>query len=497
MNESFKNLKTLSSELFDLCRIRELLGWDQEVYMPSGAAEGRGEQIATLSVLIHQKQSSSEMAKLLESSSDELNSNPTNYSDSEKALVRVMKRSYDHATKIPESFVSESNKIISVAIATWVQARKNNNYALYAPYLEKIVDLNIKQAEYLGYKEHPLDALLDLFEEGLKTKDIEVVFEKIKEPLIEILNECKNDWSDELHISPTMEECDQIEFSKKILTKIGFDFSRGRLDTTIHPFMTSLGHNDRRVTSRYNPNQVEFLFSALHEGGHALYEQGIGQDIARSMLDEGVSLGIHESQSRFWENIVGRSRLFWETNYTQLQEAFPEQFKKYSIDEFYKRINRVKPDFIRVDADELTYNLHILIRFEIEKAMIEGSLKVKDAPEVWRVLYKKYLGLDIPNDTVGILQDVHWAHGTIGYFATYTLGNLASAQIWNTYKKHDPAFRETIRSGNLEKVRLWLCENIYQHGSVYKPDELILRISGESLNPNYLIEYLREKYIGK
>jgi carboxypeptidase Taq len=489
--EKLLQLKKISAELFDLGRIRELLAWDQEVYMPPGAAEGRGEQMATLSLIIHKKQTSSDLGELLQ----ELAESSGSLSDEDKALVRVMKRGYDLSTKLPESFVSESTKAVSAAIPKWIEARKNKDFSIFQPHLEKIIALNKQQAGYLGYSDHPMDPLLDIYEEGLTVAEVTKVFDEIKEPLIDLLNQAKNIWNTTLEFSEPLVQEKQIEFSHEILKKIGYDFNRGRLDSTIHPFMIALGHDDRRVTSRYNPNQIEFVFSALHEGGHALYEQGISKELARTALDEGVSLGIHESQSRFWENIVGRSREFWENYYSELQNAFPSQFKSISLDDFYKRINEVKPGFIRVDADEVTYNLHILVRFEIEKALIEGTLDVKDAPEAWNAKYKEYLGLDIPNYALGILQDVHWAHGTVGYFATYTLGNLASAQIWNSYKKYDAHAAETIQTGNLDKIRSWLTENIYQHGSVYTPTELMKRVTGEPLQSKYLLEYLRGKYL--
>jgi len=493
--KNIERLKELSFELFDLQTIAALLAWDQEVYMPVGAVIDRSNQLALMSRLIHQKETAVEIGELILAIEEEVKQNPASFTTIDLALVRVMKRDHQQSTKIPEDFVVEFTMLTSQSVSAWVRARKNSNFSEFAPFLSKIVEMCRKQTEYLGYKEHPYDALLDLYEEGLTTKEVAAVFEEIKNPLIEIAREAGKKWSEGIHFDAELSEGSEKAFAHHMLEQIGYDFNRGRMDTAPHPFMERFGHDDRRVTNRYNPHAVEFIFSALHEGGHALYEQGIAKELARTSLDSGVSLGIHESQSRMWENMIGRNRAFWDCHYDSLVKAFPKQFTNIPVDEFYRRINRVKPGLIRVDADEVTYNLHILIRFEIEKALIEGVLDVDDLPKVWNAKYKEYLGVDVPDDANGVLQDIHWAHGGVGYFPTYTLGNLNAAQIWNTYKKLDHDIEGTLRSGNSEKIKSWLSEKIYKHGSVYTPKELIKRITGENVQAKYLLEYLREKYL--
>ncbi|MDX2434922.1 MAG: carboxypeptidase M32, partial [Desulfobacterales bacterium] len=286
---------------------------------------------------------------------------------------------------------------------------------------------------------------------------------------------------------------DQVHFSERILAEIGYDFNRGRQDISAQPFTPSLGHNDRRVTTRFRPDSLEFIFSALHEGGHALYEQNIAEEYAETPLDEGVSLGIHESQSRLWENIIGRSHLFWEKQYPLLQESLPEQFQNIDLDDFVRHINRVHPGMIRVEADEVSYNLHVLIRFELERGLMEGTIGAADLPGLWNEKYQHYLGVKVDSDANGVLQDIHWAHGSFGYFPTYTIGNLAAAQIWNTYCQFDPDHRQTLLQGKLDKIRNWLTENIYRHGAFYPPADLLQKVCGEPLNSKYFIDYLKNK----
>jgi carboxypeptidase Taq len=285
----------------------------------------------------------------------------------------------------------------------------------------------------------------------------------------------------------------QVAFSEKLLAEIGYDFNRGRQDISAHPFTTSLGHNDRRVTNRFRPDSIEFIFSALHEGGHALYEQNISGEHTDTPLDEGVSLGIHESQSRLWENIIGRSRLFWVKYYPVLQEFLPQQFKDVALDDFVHYINRVHPGMIRVEADEVSYNLHVLIRFELEKGLIEGTVRASDLPALWNEKYRDYLGVTVDSDTNGVLQDIHWAHGSFGYFPTYTIGNIAAAQIWHSYCLYDTAYKQTLQQGNLAKIRQWLTKKIYCHGAVYPPAELLQKVCGETLNAKHFIKYLKNK----
>ncbi len=490
--KTIKEIRLKAAELTNLNNILALLQWDQEVMMPAGAVDGRAAQFSALSTIVHQKICDPRLGELLH----ELAGRLDEVSNEDRALVRVLKREYDKNTKLPEKFVADFARLTSESLPVWVNARKQNNFQQFLPVLERVITMCRQQADFLGYDDHPYDALLDLYEEGLTTKALDKLFGSLQTELSHLLQQKASQEKpvpENLpHIGP-MQLQDQVRFSEKLLAEIGYDFNRGRQDISAHPFTTSLGHNDRRVTNRFRPESLEFIFSALHEGGHALYEQNIAAEYADTPLDEGISLGIHESQSRLWENIIGRSRLFWHKYYPLLQESLPYQFKEISLDSFVHYINRIHPGMIRVEADEVSYNLHVLIRFELEKGLIEGTMTAADLPALWNEKYKNYLGVKVDSDANGVLQDIHWAHGSFGYFPTYTLGNLAAAQIWHTYCLYDTDYKQTLQQGNLAKIRKWLTENIYCHGAFYPPADLLQKVCGESLNSNYFIEYLKNK----
>ena len=487
-----EELRLRATELTNLNNILALLHWDKEVMMPTGGAAGRAAQFSVLSTIVHQKICDPRLGELLQ----ELAGRPSELSDGDQALVRVLKREYDKNTKLPEKFVADFARLTSEALPVWVNARKQNDFKQFLPLLQRIITMCRKKADFLGYGHHPYDALLDLYEEGLTTKNLDALFGSLQSELRNLL---QHQFYQErtLPVSlgniPSMQPQEQVRFSERLLAEIGYDFNRGRQDISAHPFTTSLGHNDRRVTNRFRHDSIEFIFSALHEGGHALYEQNISAEYSDTPLDEGVSLGIHESQSRLWENIIGRSRLFWDKYYPMLQEFLPHPFKAVALDDFVHYINRVHPGMIRVEADEVTYNLHVLIRFELEKGLIEGTVAASDLPPLWNEKYMNYLGVKVDSDANGALQDIHWAHGSFGYFPTYTIGNLAAAQIWHSYCLYDPGYKQTLQQGNLTKIRTWLTKNIYCHGGLYPPAELLQRICGEALNANYFIEYLKSK----
>jgi carboxypeptidase Taq len=479
-------------ELTNLNSIMALLQWDQEVMMPSGGAAGRAEQFSVLSTILHQKITASDLGIILQ----DLSAAPEGLSPFDLSLIRVMKREYDKNTRLPEKFVADFSRLTSEALPVWVEARKKNDFGNFQPLLERIINMCREKAKFLGYTAHPYDALLDLYEEGLTTGELETLFSNLKTELSQLLQQMVSQQKsvpEKFTQMAPMQLKDQVDVSERLLAEIGYDFNRGRQDISAHPFTTSLGHGDRRVTNRFRPDSLEFIFSALHEGGHALYEQNISEEYAETPLDEGVSLGIHESQSRFWENIIGRSRLFWQRYYPVLLDSMPEQFNKITLDEFVSHINRVNPGMIRVEADEVSYNLHVLIRFELEKALLEGVINAADLPALWNEKYQKYLNVTVESDANGVLQDIHWAHGSFGYFPTYTIGNLASAQIWQTYCRFDPGHQETLMQGKLDKIRCWLTEKIYSHGAFYPPAELLQNVCDEPLNSRYFIDYLKNK----
>jgi carboxypeptidase Taq len=465
--------------------------------MPVNGTKDRANQLATLSSVMHRKIVSPTLQKLLAQAEDDQDK----LSVIDRALVRVMRREFEQNSKLPESFVAEFSRLTSQALPVWVEARRQSDFELFRPLLEKIVDACREKAEFLGYAEEPYDALLDLHEEGLLTSRVSFLFDRVKPVLVDLIARIGSPAEESPLGVKQSTVPEQIAFSRKILEKIGYDFDRGRQDQSAHPFSTSLGHDDRRVTNRYDPDSFDFIFTALHEGGHALYEQGVASELAQTYLDEGISLGIHESQSRLWENIIGRSLPFWQHFFADLQQTFPEQFGSLTAEGFYRTINTVRPDFIRVEADEVSYNLHVLIRFELEKGLFDGSIRVSDLPSLWQEKYCDYLGVSFARladaDAKGVLQDVHWAHGSFGYFPTYTIGNLAAAQFWASYCRYDPDYQQTLASGNLPKIRAWLGENIYRHGAVYPPEELIERVTGEKLSEVYFLQYLTDKFGGK
>jgi carboxypeptidase Taq len=490
--KKIEELRLRATELTNLNNILALLQWDQEVMLPSGGADGRAAQLSVLSTITHQKITEPCLGELLQKLSD----SQDDLSPGDKALMRVLKREYDKNTKLPEKFVADFARLTSESLPVWVTARKENNFNKFLPLLERVISMCRQKADFLGFEDHPYDALLDLYEEGLTTHDLDALFGSLQLELSQLLQHKafqENTIPENLAKMEPMQLQDQVRFSERLLAEIGYDFDRGRQDISAHPFTTSLGHNDRRVTNRFRPDSLEFIFSALHEGGHALYEQNISAEHADTPLDEGVSLGIHESQSRLWENIIGRSHPFWEKHFPVLQEFLPNQFESILLDDFVHYINRVHPGMIRVEADEVSYNLHVLIRFELEKGLIEGTLKASDLPVLWNEKYKKYLGVKVDSDTNGVLQDIHWAHGSFGYFPTYTIGNLAAAQIWNTYCRCDSDFKKTLQQGKLQKIRKWLTENIYCHGAFYPPAELLQKVCGEPLNTTYFVNYLKTK----
>jgi len=488
-----QELRKFSNRITGLHNILSLMQWDQEVMLPSAGTNGRADQFALLSSILHDMIVSPELERLLKNAEEIQDRLPVG----DCALVRVMRREYDQNSKLPKKFVSEFSRLTSRALPVWVEARRKSDFSLFLPLLEKIIAFCRQKAEYLGYEKEPYDALLDLYEEGLSTAEVHRIFTSLRPILIELIDSFGSLSAKKTLFGTSFDHDSQIAFSEELLQTIGFDFSRGRQDQSAHPFTTSLGHHDRRVTNRFSSDSIEFIFSALHEGGHALYEQGVAENLAETHLDAGISLGIHESQSRLWENIIGRSLPFWTCFYPRLRQRFPAQFGEMPLASFLHEINAIRPGLIRVEADEVSYNLHILIRFELEKALFDGHISAPDLPHLWNEKYRNYLGIpvaDLPAaDANGVLQDIHWAHGSFGYFPTYTIGNLAAAQFWKAYCRFDPDHRQTLLTGSLHKIRAWLTDNIYQHGAIFPPGVLIQRVTGEKLSELHFVEYIKDK----
>jgi carboxypeptidase Taq len=407
-------------------------------------------------------------------------------------------RSFRRQKKLPESFVRELAEVSSSAQTTWARAREKNDFKLFLPALRKIIELKQKEAKYVGFTDSPYDALLETYEPGMSTVEVSKILNDLKDflvPFLATLTKTAQKKTAKTHGHFPIDR--QHAFNQSIAAKLGFDFGAGRLDKSTHPFTTNFHPNDVRITTRYREDDVLYSIpSTVHETGHALYEQGLMAEHFGTPLGESVSLGIHESQSRLWENMIGRSRPFWKHFYPILQKEFPVPFRKLTFDEFYRTQNVVTPSFIRTEADEVTYNLHIILRFEIEKELIEGSIDPVDLPKIWNAKMKQYLGIDVPSDREGVLQDVHWSAGLFGYFPTYSLGNLYAAQLWYQMQKEIPNLQKSIAAGKFADIREWLRVKIHRQGKAYSATELIKKITGEYPNSRYFSDYLREKYSG-
>jgi carboxypeptidase Taq len=491
----YHELHELSKTCSAYQSIQYLLEWDQETYMPSQAADFRATQCALIAGHGHKLRTSPKFSQLLKQlinlESGQI-SDPS-LSDPQKAALREWRRDFMKAVKLPISFVKTMALTSSQACHAWSLAKKESNFKAFAPFLEKIVKLNQKKAKLLGYTDHPYDALLDLYEPDMTSHRLTQLFDRLKIALSSLVKKTTGPIDNRFlkqEFSPEV----QMQFGKKLLRSMGFNPESSRLDISSHPFCCPISPYDTRMTTRiHSEDLMSNIFSVIHEGGHGLYHQGLPIESFGSPLAESVSLGIDESQSRFWETRIGRSLPFWKYFYPELQQAFP-QLKAVTLEQFYPAINIVQPSFIRVEADEVTYGLHVIIRFEIEKALIEGSLRVKDLPKVWNEKMHDYLGITPANDAQGCLQDIHWSLGMMGYFPTYVLGNLYASQFFTQFEKAHPDWQARVAKGDLAFINQWLHTHIHQWGRHYTPDELAERITGRPLDETAFVNYLTEKY---
>jgi carboxypeptidase Taq len=494
MEEKLNLLKEILAEVSELTYASALLDWDQQCYMPPMGAEGRGQQQGTLGRLAHERFVSEEVGRLLEDLKPyAAQLDPDSF---EARLLKVTNRNYQKEVKVPSRWVVDYAQTTSVAHGAWAEARQENNFEKFLPYLEKIIDLRKEYASFFAPIEHVYDALLDDFEPGMKTADVKAIFEALRPQQVELIRKISESKQvDDSFLHQKYDEQKQWDFGVQVVTAFGYDWKRGRLDKAAHPFTTNFGINDVRITTRILPEYVgSALFSTMHEAGHAMYEQGMDISLERTPLVGGASLAIHESQSRMWENLIGRSLPFWTHFYPRLQELFPAQLGGVDLKTFYKGINRVEPSLIRVEADEATYNLHIMLRLELEIAMLEGTVAAKDLPELWNTRFQEYLGITPTRDAEGVLQDIHWSAGLVGYFSTYALGNLISAQLWEKMNQDNPGIPEQIQRGDFSQILGWLREKIHCHGSKYEPQELIQRVTGSKIDPAPYMKYLNNKY---
>lgn len=495
MSTHLEQLKERLAQVADLSAVRSLLSWDQQVTMPPGSNEARSHHLATVTALKHALFVADETGDLLEGATDEVTGLP--YDSDDASLVRVTRREYEKLRRVPASLMAERARVHALSYDAWVRARDASDFAIFRPHLERVLDLTIEYAEALGYEECRYDALLDRYEPEMKTREVTAIFAGLKAgqiPLVQAIVE-RGQAVDNGFLHRQYPDQAQWDFSLQILRDMGFDFTYGRQDRSAHPFTTSFAPQDVRLTTRIREDDLAWgLFSSIHEGGHALYDQGMRVELGRTPLFDGASYGIHESQSRMWENIVGRSRNFWEHYFSQLQNVFPHQLSGIDLDTFYRAINKVAPSFIRTEADEVTYNLHIFVRFELEQELVERRLAVADLPEAWNARMEEYLGITPPDDARGVLQDVHWAEGYFGYFPSYTLGNLLSVQFYDQALKALPDLPQQIARGQLLGLREWLRANIHTHGKKFTPQELVQHVTGNEMSAAPYLAYLGEKY---
>jgi len=495
MNSKIEELKVLLGEISDLHAAGAVLGWDQQTYMPLGGAESRAMQLTTLAKKAHELFISDKIGQLL--TDIEAKAGDLNYDSFEASLIRVTRRNYDRLKRLSPELVAALAKATSLGDIAWRKALGKSDFSIFKPHLRKILDLTIQKAEALGYKDRIYDALLYEFEPEMKTVQVEKLFNEMKVeliPLVKSISE-RQDVLDDSIFNQDFDIDKQWDFGIEVIKRLGFDFKHGRQDRSTHPFTTSFSTDDVRLTTRVYKDQFKVaLFGSIHEAGHGMYEQGIDQTLNRTILRNGASLGVHESQSLLWENVVGRSMEFWTFWLPHLKKYFPNQLKGVSVESFYRTINKVSPSFIRVDADEVTYNLHIFLRFEIENLMLEQQVKIKELPELWNSKMKEYLGICPDNDAKGVLQDIHWSMGGIGYFPTYSLGNLLSVLFYNRALKDVPEIPEQIKKGNFMPLLNWMREKIHNEGAKYTPDELVKRVTGEPICTKPFLTYIQKKY---
>ena len=491
-NKTIKDIVNQHLDIWALGYASSLLGWDMETYMPKESINERSIVFGRLSVLQQRLLLSDKMRELVKKGEKEQNLN-----EYEAGIVRVLKRQIEKFEKLPPEFVEELEKVRAKSQVVWREARQKSDFNLFKPYLQKLFDLAKKATEYWGYKENPYDALLDFFEEGLLTRDVEAMFSEIRPRLTDLLQKILNS-SEYMETHPLENAEYEVENMKalnlEIMKLFLFNFNRGRYDISAHPFTTGIGITDVRLTTRYGgKNFKESLLATIHEFGHATYEMQIDERLMATPVAEGVSLGVHESQSRFWENMIGRNKTFVKSNMELFKKYMPF-LKNYTADDVYKYFNLVKPELIRVEANEVTYNQHILLRFEIEEGVINGKMQVDELPQIWNEKMHKYLKITPPNDAMGVLQDIHWSMGSIGYFPTYSIGTILAVQFAKHLEKDLGSIDDLIRAKKYKEIKEWLREKVHRWGSTFTPKDLVKRALGEPMNPKPFLEHLEKKY---
>lgn len=480
-------------KIADIRYAMAVMGWDQETYMPEKGAAFRGQQLTTLSTLSHELFTDPSLGDTMKALQQQAGLDAVQQKNIELSL-----EDYEKNKKYPASFVAAMSKATNESYHAWIKARKSNNFEDFRPALEKIVELKQEETRILGHEGHPYNALLNEYEKGMTTTELDTIFLEVKSSLLPLLQQVAEKPAvqrDFLHLLYNRDQ--QWQYGLEILKAMGYDMQAGRQDISEHPFTTSFSPQDVRVTTRIDERDFSNMtWSCIHEGGHALYEQGLPFSQYGLPCGEAASLGIHESQSRLWENNVGRSLAFWQHQYPALQQRFSENLGQVSVEDFYKAINHVAPSLIRTEADELTYHFHVMIRYEIEKGLIDGSIAVKDLSHTWNDYYHRYLNVSVPDDRNGVLQDIHWSHGSFGYFPTYSLGSFYAAQFFRAAQQQVPVLDHDITAGRYDSLLTWLRSNIHVHGRMYTSNELCEKVTGEKLQFRYFLDYAREKFKG-
>ena len=495
MEEKLAELKTHLAEIEDLYSAGAVLGWDQATYMPPGGAPARGRQMALLARLAHERQSDPELGRLLDALQPYGES--LAYDSDDAALIRVARRYFEKAVRVPPALVAAFNEHSAASYQTWTVARPANDFVAVRDNLARTLDFSRQMANCFPGYDHIADPLIDYADEGMKAESVRALFADLRAQMVPLLRDVlARPPADASCLHQLFPEEQQRAFGERVVGELGYDFQRGRQDKTHHPFMTKFSLGDVRITTRFRPDDLsDGLFSTIHEAGHAMYEQGIDPTLEATPLANGTSAGVHESQSRLWENVVGRSLPFWQHYYPQLQTVFPEQLGGVPLDTFYRAVNKVQPSVIRTDADQMTYDLHVMIRFDLELALLEGSLEIDDLPEAWQARYLSDIGVCADTACDGVLQDVHWFGGTIGgSFQGYTLGNIMSAAFYDAALRAEPDIPAQIGRGEFAPLRGWLRENIYHHGAKFTANELIERVTGGPLSITPYVAYLRGKF---
>jgi carboxypeptidase Taq len=485
----YEQLRERLGQLWDVVKLTGLAGWDQQTMMPPAGAAVRAYQLATGSKLVHDLMVADEVGELLEELRPYEES--LDYDSDEASLIRWTRRDREKELRVPAELREEESRAAAEAFPVWVEARRTSDFGLFRPYLERNVELRREYASCFEVDE-PYDALLDDFEPGMKTEEVRVVFDRLKEGLVPLIAEASAQEIDDSMLHGHFPIDAQKELEVVLLDRFGFREGSWRLDPVEHPFAASMGTSDIHMTTNYSEREFS-VFAPLHEGGHALYEHNVDPALERTPLCRGVSLALHESQSRMFENLVGRSLQFWRWGYPHVQRLFPEQFGRVELEDFHRAINKVQPSLIRIEADEATYSLHIILRFELEQELIDGSVAVGDLPRVWNERMDEYLGVEVPNDARGVLQDVHWSRGTLGYFPTYALGNVISVQIWEKVLEDVPDLHDHFEQGDLTPLTGWLRERLWRHGRKFTPQETLERVVGGGLDPEPYLRYLNGK----